>query len=257
WIERCREGKFYREEGNRWVEFRCRRELIKRKNLPPVAIQFFENDHGVLNGDPTMEGSYLANRWAPAATGAGALGAAFGLLEASSVDQGMKLLGRVESAWSFVLTDQNGDIGFQMSGLAPRRRVGISGFVPLPGWKSENDWQGFVQPEVLPHAKNPPEGFLATANNDLNCYGNCAPINMPMGPYRADRIRELLATRNDFELQDMCDMQFDIYSRQAAMFMSILKPLLPHAPAADILRNWDLKYTTDSVGASCFEEFYS
>jgi len=257
WIERCRNGKFYREDGNRWVDFGCRRELIKRKKLPPVSIQFFENDHGVLNGDPTVEGYYLANRWAPATAGAGALAAAFGLLNATSVDRGMELLGRVESAWSFVLADRHGEIGFQMSALAPRRREGISGFVPLPGWKPENDWQGFVQVEALPRAKNPPEGFLVTANNDLNRYGDSAPINMPMGPYRADRIRELLAGRDNFETQDMCGMQFDVYSRQAQAFMSILKPLLPPGPAADLMASWDLKYTSDSIGASLFEEFYS
>jgi penicillin amidase len=257
WIENCKDGKFYREDENRWVEFSRRTELIKRKGLPSVRIVFFENDHGVLDGDPTIEGYYLASRWAPAESGAGALQASFGLLHAGSVDRGMELVGRVETGWSFVFADRHGDIGFQMSGLAPKRRKGVSGLVPLPGWKSENDWQGFVPPEDLPRVKNPPNGLLATANDDLNRYGQCAPINIPMGPYRAERIRELLAIRDDFEAQDMCGIQFDLFSRQAQEFMSILKPLLPKLSAADVLRSWDLKYTPDSLGASLFEEFYS
>ena len=257
WIERCKDGKFYREDGNRWVEFRRRTEVIKRKGLSPVPFVFFENDHGVLDGDPAVEGYYLATRWAPAESGAGALQASFGLLRATKVDPGMELVGGVETGWSFVFADQHGDIGFQMSGLVPKRREGISGFVPLAGWKSENDWQGFVPPDDLPREKNPPNGLLATANDDLNRYGRTAPINIAMGPYRADRIRELLATRDDFQAEDMCRMQFDLYSREAEEFMSILKPLLPQLPAADVLRNWDLKYTPDSVGASLFEEFYS
>jgi len=61
----------------------------------------------------------------------------------------------VESAWNFVLADHHGNIGYQMSGLVPKRRESLRGLVPLPGWKSENDWQGFVRHEDLPRAINP------------------------------------------------------------------------------------------------------
>ena len=32
----------------------------------------------------------------------------------------------------------------------PKRRDGVSGFVPLPGWLPENDWQSFVPAQELP-----------------------------------------------------------------------------------------------------------
>src|SRR3972149_11299962 len=38
--------------------------------------------------------------------------------------------------------------------------------------------------------------------------------------------------------------------------MNILKPLRPQSRTAEILKNWDLKYTADSEGAWLFEEFY-
>jgi penicillin amidase len=256
WIERCREGKFYREDENRWIEFRRRVEVIKRKHKPAVEIEFFENDHGVLDGDPRIEGYYLATRWASAESGAGALQASLGMLHANSVDEGMQIVGRIETGWNCLLADRAGNIGYQMTGLAPKRREGISGFVPLPGWKKENDWQGFWSPEDLPRLRNPKEGFFATANEDLNQYGQVGPINMPMGPYRGDRIRDLLRPRNDFQVEDMCAMQFDVYSRQAEIFMRILKPLLPDTPKAEILKHWDLRYTAESEGACLFERFY-
>lgn len=257
WIEKCRNGQYYREDGDRWVEFSQRTEIIKRKGQMPVRTIFFENDHGVLDGDPTEEGYYFATRWAPANSGVRTLKATLGLLHTGSVDQAMELVGGVETGWNFLLADRHGNIGYQMSGLVPKRPEGISGFVPLPGWKEQNDWQGFVPLENLPRAKNPSEGFLVTANEDLNRYGHSTPINMPMGPYRADRIRELLAGQDPFEVDDLCAMQFDVHSRQAQAFMSILKPLLPRSLAADTLLNWDLSYTADSCGATLFEEFYS
>jgi penicillin amidase len=71
-----------------------------------------------------------------------------------------------------VFADRHGDIGYQMSGLMPKRREAITGFVPLPGWKAENDWQGLVAYEDLPRAYNPVKGYFVTANQDLNEYGN-------------------------------------------------------------------------------------
>ena len=256
WIEKCRDGKFYREDENRWIEFHRRTESIQRKHKPPVDLVFFENDHGVLDGDPHLEGCCLATRWAPADSGEGGLKAGFNLLHATSVERGMELLGRVETGWNFLLADQQGNIAYQMSGRLPKRRPGVSGFVPLPGWKRENDWQGFVVPEELPRLVNPPEGYFATANEDLNRFGRGTPINLPMGPYRGDRIRQLLAARDKFTVADICAMHFDVYSRQAEFFMNLLKPLLPATPQADRLRNWDLKYTADSEGAFLFERFY-
>lgn len=256
WIEHCREGKFYREDEDRWLEFHHRTETIKRKKKPPVTADYFENEHGVLGGDPRHEGYYLATRWAPAESGWGALRASFALLHADSVDRGLALLGNVETAWNFVLADRQGNIGYQMSGLAPKRREGASGFVPLPGWKEENNWLGFVRPEDLPRLKNPPEGFFATANDNLNGHGRSTPINLPMGPYRADRIRRLLEARSHFRVGDMFKMHFDTYSLQAELFMRILRPLLPSSSQGDILRNWDLRYTADSEGAWLFERCY-
>lgn len=256
WIEKCRDGKCYREDVNRWIQFHARKETIHRKHKPSVELIFYENDHGVLDGDPRVEGHYLATRWAPADSGAGALKAGFNLLHATSVERGMNLLGGVETGWSFLLADERGNIGFQMSGRLPIRRTGVSGFVPLPGWKRENDWQGFVAMQDLPRAFNPPEGCFATANEDLNRFGRSKPINMPMGPYRGDRIRQLLAARDKFTIADMFAMHFDVYSRQAELFMTVLKPLLPDTPEAARLRDWDLKYTADSEGAYLFERFY-
>jgi penicillin amidase len=168
----------------------------------------------------------------------------------------MNCLGKVESSWNFVLADSKGNIGYQMSGLMPIRRDGVSGFVPLPGWVRENDWKGFVGFVDLPRIINPESGFFVTANNDLNEYGKVKPINMPMGPYRAERIAQVLSEDKKFSVEDIFSMHMDVYSVQAEAFMKILKPLLPDAGNGRILRNWDLRYDPESQGAYLFEEFY-
>jgi len=255
WVEQCRDGKYFREDQG-WLPFRTRREVILRKKKEPVEVVFYENDHGVLEGDPNREGYYLATCWAPSKAGGAGLSRIAEMWDMSTVEEGMDVLGQVEAAFNFVLADRDGNIGYQMSGLCPKRRKAVSGFVPLPGWKEENDWQGFVSHEDLPRCLNPENGYFSTSNEDLNRYGRARPINMPMGPYRADRINRFLEEKSDFTPSDMFRMHFDVYSPQAELFMEILRPMLPDTPQGRILRDWDLCYSADSKGAFLFEEFY-
>ena len=256
WIENCKDGMYYREADDRWLPFQKREEIIRRKKKEPVTVTFYENDHGVLDGDPGEEGLYLATRWAAGESGAGAVKAIMGMWDVKTVDRAMETMGRIETAWSMVFADVEGGIGFQMTGLVPKRREGISGFVPLPGWKAENDWKGFLSPEDLPRVMDPETGYFATANHDLNANGKAGPIcpiNMPMGSYRADRIGGLLEKGEAFTAADMYGMHADVYSLQAERYMEILRPLLPGTPQGKILAEWDLNYDAGSKGAYLFE----
>ncbi|KAA3654453.1 MAG: hypothetical protein DWQ10_17795 [Calditrichaeota bacterium] len=256
WVEKCKGGKYYRADDDQWHAFTVRRETIKRKKNAPVEIAFYENDHGVLEGNPLPECHLLTTRWAAADSGAQSLASILKIYEDQTVEEGMQTFGKIETGWSFLFADQKGNIGFQMSGLAPKRREGVSGFVPLPGWKAENDWQGFYRVEEMPRAINPESGILVTANNNFNDLSTARPINMPMGPYRYDRICWLLKDKKAATVEEMCEMHYDVYSLQAEYFMQILRPLLPDTPQGRLLHDWDLTYELDSKGAFLFEEFY-
>jgi penicillin G amidase len=256
WIERCAGGKYLKDEARgEWESFTERREVILRRRKPPVEIVFYENEHGVLDGDPRQDGDYLATRWASDRSGAVSLTQTLRMWDAPDVPSGMDALGRLESSFNWVLADRHGNIGYQMSGLFPIRREGASGFVPLPGWMPENNWKGFAAPESLPRCLNPEEGFFVTANDDLNRYGGVKPINMPMGDYRAERLRQLLREGASFTTPDFGRMQYDVFSREAEEFMRIVEPLLPPTPKARVLKEWDFTYAPDSQGAYLFERF--
>jgi len=261
WVEDCRDGKYRR--GDAWLPFETRKEIIRRRKNPPLELVFHENPHGVLGGDPNETGYYLATCWsARDGTGAAALDGACGILEARTVEAGRMLLGQISnSSWNWALADRSGNIGYQMSGKMPRRAAGVSGMIPLPGWDPANDWQGFHALEDLPRAFNPPEGFLATANNDLNHLGKVHPINLPMASYRACRINAVLDRAGKVNLEQMQKLQLDLYSIQAELFMAVIRPLLDnfsaqHGDAVRLLRSWDLTYASESQAAFLFEEIY-
>jgi penicillin amidase len=260
WVEDCRDGQYRR--GDAWQPFQVREEVIHRRRKPSVVLRFFDNEHGTLDGDPAEPGYYLATRWSCGeGTANDSLDGLFGIVEARSVEEGRAWLGRVgNSSWSWVLADRAGAIGFQMSGKMPLRREGVSGLVPLPGWDTANDWQGFAPADDLPRAFNPPEGLLATANHDLNPLGRRRPINVCVAPYRFERITEVLSRPGPFTIDDMKALQFDLHSPQAERFLELLRPLLDDPMLlpdnARTLKEWDGVYRDDSRGAFFFERFY-
>lgn len=257
WIERCRDGKYLIEDGGeKWLPFEHRDELIPRRGKGHYKLRTFYTRHGLVYGAPEDDGYCLATCWAASRSGAQSLNNAVRLWHARNVDEGMTCLSQIESAWNWVLADRHGDIGYQMSGLMPKRRPGVSGLVPLAGWDHGNDWQGFVASAQLPRCVNPEKGYFATSNNDLNHFGRVAPINAPMGSYRADRIAELLDRQDFLTVEDVQRMHYDVYSRQGAQFMPILRPLLPDTPQGHILRNWNYCYDLESRGAFLFEVVY-
>lgn len=258
WIEQCSEGKYRRDVDGRssWKEFRKRVEVIRRKKHSDVVVAYYENEHGTLDGNPFVEGYYFASKWATAhASGPASIGAMMEMYSVQTVEKGREVLGGLESAWNWVMCDRNGDIGYQMSGQMPLRGSQKNGLTPLLGWLEEDDWKGIVEPQDLPRLLNPEEGFIATANNDLNAYGNASPVNVCMGPSRVNRIEELLRSRDDWDAESCREMQLDLFSNHAQEFMEILRPLIPDTETGKLLKDWDCRYTKESQGAFLFEEF--
>ena len=236
WIEQCKDGKYLKE--GEWYKFKERKEIIKRKKKEAIEIVFYENEHGVLDGNPYEEGYYLCTKWSGEKSGANSLKASFQLWDASNVEEGMKAAAQIESAFSWVFADTKGNIGYQMSGLMPKRKKNTSGFTPQKGWHVENDWKGFHDAKDLPQEYNPEKGYIITANNDLNHLGNVSPINIPMGNYRAERIKTLIEEKENIDVSYNKKMHFDTHSIQASLFMEIIKPLLPDSENGQLLRDW-------------------
>lgn len=255
-IEQCRDGKFRR--GNAWKPFRVREEIINRKGKEPVVKKYYANELGTLEGDPFVEGYYLVQCWSAAGgCGEGDINGQGGLMQATSVREGMKLLEQVDAgSWNFVLADREGNIGYRMTGRTFARPAGVSGLIPHPAWEAKYDSRGFIPKKKLPSLYNPREGFITTANQDLNHLGSAKPINLPMASYRAERIADLLRRGERLDTAAMKRIHDDRYSLQAERFMKLLGPLLPDTDNGRLLAAWDRTYTADSRAASLFESVY-
>ncbi|RPI94350.1 MAG: penicillin acylase family protein [Spirochaetales bacterium] len=255
-IEECRDGRYRR--GKQWKPFKVREELITVKKGEPVIERVYENELGVLEGDPFVEGQYLVMCWSAArGCGAGEFNGLLGLPHAKNAREAMACFRKLEAlSFNWVMADAPGNIADQRSGRLYKRPKGVSGLVPLPGWEKKYTPRGFVSASLLPAAYNPPEGIIVTANQDLNRLGKAKPINLPMASYRTDRITQLLKKKKKLSVEDMKRIHFDLYSLQAERFMKVLRPLLPDTDNGRILREWECTYSADSRGATLFESVY-
>ncbi len=256
-VEVVRDMRYRR--GDEWREFDVRDEVIRRRGAEPLVFRYYETDHGVLEGDPSEDGYFLCFAWSAGRDcGAESLDAMAEIVRCGSVEEAMPHFARLDfAAFNWVLADAAGNIGYQMSGRVPARAEGCSGLLPMPGWDPSFHWRGYLDRDDLPSLYNPPEGFIVTANQDLNRFGRVPVQNLCMAPYRADRISELLAAEEGCTAEAVQAMHYDLFSKQAEAFMPLLLPLLPDSPNGRLLKEWDLCYDPESMAATLFERFYA
>ncbi len=255
-IEEVQDKKY--RYADKWRPFTVREEIIKPKKKDPILIKIYENEHGILEGQPDENGYYLNFAWsARKGTAAESINNLLKIPQAKNAAEAMNYFAGLSFApFNWTMADTGGNIGYQLSGLFPKKADNTSGLLPYLGWDESQDWQGMITPDKNPKAFNPEEGLIITANQDLNHLGQVAPMTLPMPGYRADRIRELLEKKAGLTVEDMKKIHYDRYSKQAEVFMEIIQPLLPSTKNGDILKNWDLKYDAASLGATLFERIY-
>ena len=162
---------------------------------------------------------------------------------------------------NMVWADAGGNIGWQAVGVAPIR-PNSSGLVPVPG-DGRYDWAGYLPIIQKPHAYNPPDGYIATANNNLT--PETFPFRNAVGwtwadPYRFARIAEVLGSGRRVSMMDMMRLQTDYTSIPARSLVPMLASLASADPATERARQslvaWNYMLDKSSVPASIYEAWY-
>jgi penicillin amidase len=151
---------------------------------------------------------------------------------------------------------RDGDIGWLPSGFVPVRSSG-DGLLPVPAGKAYR-WTGLLDPALMPARHNPPEGWIATANE----------MNLPAGyPHllslewndrsRITRISEVIAAKRKFSLTDAMALQNDATSAMARRAVTLLKGLAGRSEderaALKLLDLWNGHMGPDSAPGALYE----
>lgn len=262
-IEDCRRGGEtawqYRRRDS-WYDFRVREEVIHRKGTDAETVRVYYNPQGTLESDPDRYGSgyHLSLAWTGNADGAGhAMATWLEIVGADSTRSAMEVASRcVQPSLCWILADVDGHIGMQTCGRFPQRKTDRRTLTPLPAWDEQNHWSGFVPVSQFPSIYDPPEGFVATANEDPSEPGGPKLVVHPVPDYRKRRIDERLRQLHRATIQDMQQLQYDLVSVHAR---DLLNAWLPHMRDSDVKRrlmHWDYRFDPDSIEASLFQNLY-
>ena len=164
-------------------------------------------------------------------------------------------------AQNLVYADVDGNIGYQMPGAIPVRTKG-NGTLPVPGWTGEYEWTGFIPFEDLPHVYNPPQGYIATANNAVVSpdYPYLITTNWDTG-FRSQRIVDMIENApGPIDAAYIQTMQGDNGNLNAATLMPILMAVPLNDAHLDAVRQlfvgWNYQDHMDSAPAALFSAFW-
>lgn len=158
---------------------------------------------------------------------------------------------------NMIWADKDGNIGWQAVGISPIRK-NWDGLVPVPG-DGRYEWDGFLPIKELPNTFNPEKGFWATANENL------VPKNYPhrdavgwewADSSRANRISEVITSREKHTLEDMRKLQVDYASLPARQLVPYLNSIKSSNAEVEkmkaMLLSWDFVMDATSIEATIY-----
>jgi penicillin G amidase len=163
---------------------------------------------------------------------------------------------------NFVFASHSGDIAIWQQGKFPAR-WDMQGQYLMPGNDSSYLWQGYIPQGENPHAKNPVQGFLQSANQ--RPVDSTYPYFIP-GDYITPRgitISNKLSAMNGITPQDMMKLQGDYFNTLAEDVRPILLQYVKEAELdadekkyLDIFKTWNLEASPDSKGQTVYQCWY-
>jgi penicillin G amidase len=237
-------------------------ETLSVKDAAPLTLTVRVTRHGPLIADGTKPGEQpLALRWVGHDAEDRTIESLMRMAKAQDWARFREALKLFKAPMQNVhFASVAGDIAYMMPGALPIRARG-DGNQPAPGWTGSHEWTRYAPFEELPQSLNPPQGYLASANNQI------APASYPYRlsngyspAYRALRIAELIEDEDKLSVEDMQRMQADQYSVQARELLPYLHEIAPTTQlqheALRLLKRWDGKMSARSPQAAIFQAWY-
>jgi len=155
---------------------------------------------------------------------------------------------------NLVAADTAGHIGNRVRARVPARPRS-NGWLPVPGWTGEHEWNGMVPFEEMPCCIDPAGGTIVTANNRVMENGKRYLSTDSMPPHRARRIWRRLAQLSKAGVDDMASVHRDLVSVVALEFRDRIRnvKVLGHAAELrDRIIDWNGEMTADSHSAVAY-----
>ena len=250
YVERFQDGKYLYKD--RWLEAETHDETIKVRDGTDVHTKVTVTQHGpVIAGYPD-QGSGLAFKYTAterASTWPEILWRMLRVENSKELVDSMS--GWVDPCNNLLFADIHGNMGYLCRGRIPIRSR-VNGWLPVPGWIGEHEWEGDIPFDELPVSINPPEGYIATANN--RPVGDDYPhyIAIDFTPeFRVRLVTEGLKSLHRPTAEDMEQVHAQRVSIPALAYLGVVKQIDPKdaaiKAAKHLLLDWNGEMNANQV----------
>ncbi|PWJ59900.1 penicillin amidase [Dyadobacter jejuensis] len=250
---------------NQWKQTVTREEPIAVKGeSEPRMLKVVYTHHGPVfsENDSLGNTNYFATRWIGREAGNSFL-TFYELNAAKNYDDYRSALSHyVGPGQNFIFADNHKDIAITVNGKFPLKYKDQGKFV-LDGTNPTDDWNDWIPFEQNPYVKNPPRGFVSSANQSSTDPSYPYYINWEFAPSeRGIRINERLQMMRGATADSLRMLQNDNYSVLARSILPRLLSVLKNHPgtssqkaAENTLASWDYINSAESLGATIFENW--
>jgi penicillin amidase len=160
--------------------------------------------------------------------------------------------------------DRLGNIAWWAAGKIPVRPPHVNSKALLDGASGRDEYLGFLPFDQNPHLKNPPSGYIATANNksSVQAFGPIAELEGYWQPWdRAERIEQALETRERWSAAQTMELQVDGVGIAAPGIVGAVRDALAgrmdalgavEREALDRLAQWDGDHAVEAVAPTIY-----
>lgn len=171
-------------------------------------------------------------------------------------------------AQNFIFASADNDIAITPNGKFPLKFREQGKYI-MDGSDPANDWYGWIPANQNPTVKNPPRGYVSSANQSPTDQTYPYYLGWDFESYyRGKRINDKLSAMKNITVDSIRKMQMDDYSMLANDALPTMLKYLDtskldetHLKAYTIIKQWNKHYAAKSVGASIFDgwwkRFYS
>lgn len=253
-------------EGSESLAFEEIPETIKIKDSDApdgfreekIVIRLTKRGPVVSDVLPGLASGQVATlRWAAAESMLPQIGllSALTAKNAAEFDAALQQVSMLVLNWVFV--DDQGNIGWRVSGRLPIRSQGEA-TIPFKVTSNQDNWTGWIAQDQMPHAMNPVKGWLATANHKT--VTQAYPYyysSMAASSFRYARIKELLSQPGAKPASAHWKYQRDNDNLLARELAPVLAKALDQEPKtkalAKLLKDWDHRDQKDQAAPLVFQ----
>lgn len=224
----------------------------------------YKTHHGPITEASSDQWIATAMLWDPSR----ALQQAFIRTKTTSYQEFKKMMDyKTNSSNNTVYADADGNIAFFQGNFIPKRDTTFNYELPVDGSNKATDWQGLHEVDECIHLFNPGNGWIQNCNStpftsaaefspkkkDYAYYMATEPEN-----FRGVHAIKVLTNRSGYTLDSLLSLAYDPY---LPAFEKLIPGLINAydqsgkkyntlKPAIDVLRQWDLRTSKESVGMS-------